>query len=88
MLVVPSVLAVLASLLNFHPPSGSAEVLDPSCGRTRSGQSPHTVGPWTALLHVNGRIVCAGTLIHSSGYLAKIFETDLSDKRFVFQGLS
>ncbi|KAH8284820.1 hypothetical protein KR054_001461, partial [Drosophila jambulina] len=71
-----SVVAVLASLLLLYPKSGSGfiEVLDPQCGATRSGHSPQTLGPWTALLHENGRIVCAGTLIHTSTYLTKAFK--------------
>ncbi|KAH8301645.1 hypothetical protein KR059_007327, partial [Drosophila kikkawai] len=64
----PSVIAVLASLLVLYPGSGSgsAQFLDQNCGKTRNGHSPQTLGPWTALLHSNGRIVCAGTLIHPS----------------------
>ncbi|XP_070140232.1 kallikrein-13 [Drosophila kikkawai] len=66
MLSFPSVIAVLASLLVLYPGSGSgsAQFLDQNCGKTRNGHSPQTLGPWTALLHSNGRIVCAGTLIH------------------------
>ncbi|KAH8262271.1 hypothetical protein KR038_005350, partial [Drosophila bunnanda] len=68
---VPSVIAALASLLVLHLRSawGSAEVLDPHCGAMRNGHSPQTLGPWTALLHANGRIACAGTLIHRSAWM-------------------
>ncbi|KAH8363695.1 hypothetical protein KR200_002228, partial [Drosophila serrata] len=59
-------IALLASLLVIFPRSGwgSSEVLEPNCGKRRNGHLPQTLGPWTALLHENTRLVCIGTLIH------------------------
>ncbi|KAH8254097.1 hypothetical protein KR032_008377, partial [Drosophila birchii] len=61
---VPSVIAVLAGLLVLYPGSGSAKMLDPHCATTLNWYSSQKLGPWTAMLHENGRITCAGTLIH------------------------
>ncbi|XP_017040549.1 coagulation factor X [Drosophila ficusphila] len=54
--------AVLASLLILYSEAGSADLLFEKCGGMR-GNPTETLGPWTALLHENGTIFCAGTLI-------------------------
>ncbi|XP_043644959.1 serine protease grass [Drosophila teissieri] len=55
-------IALLASLLVLCSNSGSAHYLREKCGHIREDFSA-SVGPWTALLHENGTIFCAGTLI-------------------------
>ncbi|XP_039228894.1 serine protease hepsin isoform X2 [Drosophila yakuba] len=55
-------IALLASLLVLCSKSGSAHYLYKNCGQQRTENSA-SVGPWTALLHENGSIFCAGTLI-------------------------
>ncbi|XP_039482216.1 coagulation factor X [Drosophila santomea] len=55
-------IALLASLLVLCSNSGSAHYLHKKCGEQRKDFSA-SVGPWTALLHENGTIFCAGTLI-------------------------
>jgi len=54
----------LVSLLVFCSRSGSAQFLENFCGQSREGLEADAVGPWTAVLHYSGRIVCLGALIH------------------------
>ncbi|XP_016958746.1 coagulation factor X [Drosophila biarmipes] len=56
-------IAVLASLLVICSNSASARLLNNDCG---ASYQQSLVGPWTALLHENGKIFCAGTLITKS----------------------
>ncbi|EDX07243.1 transmembrane protease serine 3 [Drosophila simulans] len=55
-------IALLASLLAICSYSGSASYLHEQCGLMR-GELSTSLGPWTALLHEDGSIFCAGTLI-------------------------
>ncbi|KAH8348086.1 hypothetical protein KR084_003877 [Drosophila pseudotakahashii] len=56
-------ITVLASLLLICFNYGSASLLYNDCGSNNQESGP---GPWTALLHENGEIFCAGTLITKS----------------------
>ncbi|XP_033158805.1 chymotrypsin-like protease CTRL-1 [Drosophila mauritiana] len=66
------IVAVFTSLLIFFSGSGTAQFLENICGERRDGLSPYAVGPWTAILHHSGRIVCVGTLIHERFILTDV----------------